>query len=155
MTENKKSPKDKWILIYFIAFFGVIFVVNAFFLYTATTTQTGLITKDAYKKGLHYNETLAQAKSQPALKDTLSFKGKTLRWTLIDSEGKKIKTAKVTAHIIRPIQDGHDFDITLSNKGNGIYEAILTLPFNGLWMAKLESQWNNQTYKTTHQFIKK
>lgn len=153
--EHVKHPKDKWILICFIAFFGVIIAVNSFFLYSAITTQTGVVTDDAYKKGLAYNDVLTQAKEQPNLKDKPSFEDRILRWTLINGQGKTINNADVTAHIIRPIQDGHDFNIKLKNKGNGVYEATLDLPFKGLWMAQLESKWNKQTYKTTYKFINK
>ena len=152
-VKKVKHPKDKWILIYFVVFFGVIFAVNAFFIYTATKTNTGVITEHSYKKGLAYNELLEQAKEQPSLKDNASFKNNILSWKLIDSNGREISNANVTAHIVRPIQDGYDFDVILSNKGNGLYETILDLPFKGLWTAKLESQWNKKTYKTTYKFI--
>lgn len=155
MKNIKNHPKDKWILICFLVFFGIIFTLDGIFVYTAITTQTGLVTDQAYEKGLNYNETLAQAKSQPILKDTVSFDDNVLSWQLIDNNDKKIETANVKARIIRPIQDGHDFDIVLDNKGEGIYQTTLTLPFEGLWMAKLESRWDKKTYKTTYQFIKK
>lgn len=152
MEENKKSPKDKYILYAFLGFFGTIFILDGIFVYTAISTQTGVVTERAYEKGLDYNKTLEQAKNQPQLKDKVTFDNKVLTWNLND---KNIQDAVVTAKIIRPIQDGYDFDIVLENKQNGIYEVILDLPLKGLWVAKLESQWNNKTYKTTHQFIVK
>ena len=55
---SKRSPKDKYILFAFLAFFGVIFVLDGIFVYTAISTQTGVIAEKAYEKGLNYNETL-------------------------------------------------------------------------------------------------
>lgn len=152
---NKVTPlrhdrkKDKYILFAFLAFFGVVFTVDAIFIYTAITTQTGIVTEKAYEHGLNYNKTLLEAKSQLNLNDKVSFNNGVLKWDL------DINNADVTARIIRPIQDGHDFNIVLNHKGNGIYEATLDLPFKGLWEVKLSSKWNNKTYKTTHQFIVK
>lgn len=149
MQTSTRSPKDKYILFAFLAFFGVVFIVDSIFIYTAITTQTGVVSEKAYEKGLKYNETLYEAISQPKVDDKVSFNDGVLRWDL------SVDNAKVVARIIRPIQDGHDFDIVLNPVANGVYEAVLTLPFNGLWEAKLSSTWNNKTYKTTHQFIVK
>lgn len=145
----KDKKKDKYILFSFLAFFGVIFTVDGFFIHTALTTQTGVVTDQAYERGLNYNKTLHAAKTQPSLNDKLSFDNGVLRWR------SNIKNAVVKARVIRPIQEGHDFDITLNHVGDGIYEATLDLPFRGLWEAKLDSQWDNKTYKTIHQFIVK
>lgn len=150
---QKDKKKDKYILFAFLAFFGVVFSVDAVFIHTALTTQTGVVTEQAYERGLNYNKLLNEANSQPDLKDDISFNNGVLRWNL------DISNAEVQARIIRPIQDGYDFDIVLNHKDNGIYEASLDLPFKGLWEAKLDSKWKNQgqwqTYKTTHQFIVK
>lgn len=160
MEENKKpgkeTKKDKYILFAFLGFFGVIFIVDAVFVSTALKTHRGVITEQAYEKGLNYNETLKEANEQPNLKDKVSFDdNNTLRWVLLNETGEPIIKAQVNAKIIRPIQEGHDFDVILSNKGNGIYEAVLELPFKGLWEVKLSSKWDNQTYKTTYQMIQK
>ena len=155
MEKSVRDPKDKYILFAFLAFFGVIFIVNGFFAYKAITTQPGVVTDKPYEKGLRYNEVLAQAKNQPNLRDKVTFNDGVLHWVLIDEDNKQINNAVSKARVIRPIQDGYDFDIILDYKGHGIYEAELDLPFKGLWVAKLESQWNKKTYKTTYKFIVK
>lgn len=157
--EKKKSPKDKYILFAFLAFFGIIFSVDAFFIYKAITTQTGVVSERAYEKGLHYNQILQEAEKQPLIEDKVIFENGVLGWDLRNLEDADEKSAEVTARIIRPIQEGYDFDVTLENKGNNIYQAQIDLPFKGLWEAKLERKWNGkegwQTYKTTYQFIVK
>jgi len=157
MTEDKKkSPKDKYILFAFLGFFGVIFMVDGFFIHKALTTQTGVVSERAYEKGLEYNEILKEAKTQPTLNDKITFENNILRW---DLNNQTIKNATVTAKIIRPIKEGHDFHVDLTSLDGNIYEVTLNLPFKGLWEAKLVSKWDNkgqwQTYKTTHQFIVK
>ena len=47
-----------------IAFFGVMVLVNAIFLYLAVSTFSGGDASNAYRKGLHYNETVEAAKRQ-------------------------------------------------------------------------------------------
>ncbi|HPF78049.1 MAG TPA: FixH family protein [Alphaproteobacteria bacterium] len=159
VTEKTRHPKDKYILFAFLGFFGVVFLLDGIFAYTAISTQTGLVTDQAYEKGLAYDVVLEEAKNQPKLNDTVSYDVPMLRWKLADEQGAPLLNATVTAKLIRPVQDGHDFDISLVHKGNGIYEAPLNLPYKGLWEAKLESQWtqDNQTktYKTTYRLIGK
>ncbi|HRX96484.1 MAG TPA: FixH family protein, partial [Bacteroidales bacterium] len=75
---------------------------------------------------------LEEAKNQPKLNDTVSYDVPMLRWKLADEQGAPLLNATVTAKLIRPVQDGHDFDISLVHKGNGIYEAPLNLPYKGL-----------------------
>ena len=58
--------KGRHVLLGFIAFFGVIFLANGIFLYYALETFGGGDTTDPYRKGLHYNETLAEAARQDA-----------------------------------------------------------------------------------------
>lgn len=147
--KKQDKKKDKYILFAFLAFFGVVFTVDAIFIHTALTTYTGVVTDKAYERGLNYNDTLNEANTQPELNDQVSFENGVLRWNL------GIEKAVVNARIIRPIQEGHDFDIVLNPVESGVYEAALNFPFKGLWEAKLSGKWNNKTYKTTYQFIVK
>lgn len=157
MTTKKKDSKDKWVLICFLAFFGTVFMVDGFFVYTAVTTQTGLVTEQAYEKGLAYNDILSQAEHQPDLIEKVSYDTPNLSWNILDKTGKAIKNATVTARIIRPVQDGFDFDVVLQHEGNGRYSASLSLPKKGAWVAKLDSRWESQKqtniYKTTYPFV--
>ena len=154
---KKRDPKDKWILICFLAFFGTVFAVDGFFVYTAITTQTGLVTEKPYEKGLAYNELLSQANNQPELNEKASYDTPNLSWKIADKAGNAIQNATVTARIIRPVQEGLDFDVVLRHVGGGRYSAPLSLPEKGAWVAKLDSKWESkeqqQTYKTTYPFV--
>jgi nitrogen fixation protein FixH len=55
------------VLLLLIAFFGVIFAVNTFFIVQAVTTFRGEDEQDSYLQGINYNQTLAQRKAQAAL----------------------------------------------------------------------------------------
>lgn len=140
---------DSW---YFVIFFTVIAILDGIFVYVAVTTQTGVVTENAYEKGLAFNKQLEQARAQPQLQETLSFENGMLRWQAKDESASLLENAAVTAKIIRPVQDGHDFETTLDYKGPGVYEAKLDLPFKGLWKAEINATWDNRHYQTSHSF---
>ncbi len=149
MSNGILAPeKGTWVLLSFIAFFAVIIAVNAVYIITAVNSHSGVITDKPYEKGLAYDETLESAKSQPELNQKANFKNGVLRWELKAADGVPID-AKVTAHLVRPVKKGYDFDITFDHKGNGIYEAKPDLPLKGKWEAQLKAQWDKTSqYKT-------
>lgn len=153
MSGHIPHPKDKWIPWYFVIFFAVIAILDGVFVYMAVSTQTGLVTEQAYEKGLAFDDILATARSQPDIQQDISYIGGVLRWKMAEKEGRPITNAAVSAQIIRPVQDGHDFAITLEHKGKGVYEATPTLPLPGLWQAKLSGKWNNKQYQRAYEFI--
>lgn len=147
MEAPVQDPKDKWMPRYFIIFFAVIALVNGIFIYVAISTQTGIVTEQPYEKGLAFNDTLEKARLQPKLENKLSYKNGILRWQI------PIENASVTAMIVRPVQAGHDFEVTFANMGNGVYEVTPETPLSGLWAAKLKATWDNKTFQTQHNFI--
>ena len=155
MSETVKNLSGKFVAWCFISFFALIVVVNGIFAYKAVTTLPGVVTKNAYEKGLAYNDMLEKARSQPKISQQVSYDDGALRWELIDKQGAFIINAVVDARIIRPIKDGNDFDIGLKHMGEGVYEAEISLPFKGLWEARLSSKWDNKQYQTSYQFIAK
>ncbi len=147
---DKKDPRDKWIPYYFVAFFAVVAFLDSIFVYTAITTQTGVVTENPYEKGLDYNTVIEEAKAQPSIENTVTYEDGKLKWSL------PMEDAVASAFIVRPIQDGHDFEIALQHTGNGIYEADPEIPFKGLWTARLSAKWDkNKQFRATHDFIVK
>ncbi len=147
MEQAVKDPRDKWIPRYFVIFFVVIALLDGFFVYMAVSTQTGVVVKQPYQKGLAFNDTLEKARTQPDLKHSVSYSDGVLRWAL------PMEEASVVAHIIRPVQDGHDFNIKLTHTGGGVYEAKPEMPLPGVWTAKLKATWNNNTFQTSHDLM--
>jgi len=147
MAEALQKNSGRVILMYFVGFFAVIIVVNSIFIYSALSTHSGVVTEQPYKKGLAFNETLAKAKAQPALEHEVFYDDGVLRWKL------PVENASVTASIVRPVQEGHDFNIALKHTGSGVYEVKTELPLHGVWTANLKATWDNQQFQTTHDFI--
>lgn len=148
------SPeKGTWVLLIFLAFFGVIITVNGIFLYSAISSNSGVVTQDPYRKGVAYNDTLEAAQNQIDLNDHVTFENNVLRWTLRDQNNAPIAADIVSAKIVRPIKSGDDFEVILTQISVGIYEAKLDLPHAGQWTAQMKATWNNQSYQTRHPFI--
>ena len=146
--------KGTWVLLSFITFFGVIVAVNTFFIMMALNTHSGVVTKQAYEKGLAYDETLEAARAQPSLYQQASFEDGVLRWVLRDESGRAL-SAEITARLVRPVDDGQDFEVDLAVVENGVYEIDLDLPMRGRWDALLKAEWNNKHYQTRFPFTAK
>ena len=70
LTEAEESKKyGKRVLIILISFFAVFASVDAFFIYKALKTQPGVVTENAYERGLNYNDLLKEAREREAKKN--------------------------------------------------------------------------------------
>lgn len=62
---QEKSRKDgKIVLMAFVGFFVTFAAVDAYFVYKALSTHTGVVVENAYEQGLKFNDLLAKAKKQ-------------------------------------------------------------------------------------------
>jgi nitrogen fixation protein FixH len=62
-SEKTQSRKDGFLVLWsLLAFFAVFSSVNAFFVYKAVTTNTGVVVENAFEQGVHYNDIIAKAK---------------------------------------------------------------------------------------------
>ena len=74
MSVQNKTPKNgQFILLCFLGFFGFIGAVDAYFVYTALATNTGMVTEQPYEKGLAYNDILNKAKHQPEMMHNIYY----------------------------------------------------------------------------------
>lgn len=130
------------VLFAFLAFFGVIIAVNVVMVYSALSTFNGIETPDAYRKGLAYNQTLAEEASQASLgwsgKLELSADRK-LRLTLTDKAGQPVPGLAVSAKLGRPATDREDEALQLAEVSPGLYEAAAGKVAAGNWVVALEA----------------
>ena len=138
MTEEKRPTPSK-IPYIFVAFFAVIFLVNAAFIYFSNKTWRGIVTEDSYQKGLHYNDTLKQVETQKNLGWKTAIKYKNLGAAkgaisveALDKNSAIIKGAKVYINCKRPTQEGFDFAQELKFDGTS-HKAEITFPLKGQW----------------------
>lgn len=153
MTGARRMSDGKVILLCFIGFFSLIILVNVVFIYVATSSNTGVITENAYEKGLAYNKILSAAKNQPDLNTKAAYNNGKLTWAVTGPDGQPLTDGNASALMVRPIKDGNDFSLSLKETGPGIYEADADFPAQGLWEAKLEIKWDNNRYHTSQSLL--
>lgn len=146
-----RKPVDKWIPWLVVLFFMVFMCVDAVMVTLAITTQTGLVTEEAYEKGLDYNKTIAAAAAQAKLgwKDKISLEGNILSYSLKDKTGNFPAGADVRAKISRPTQDGYDFEIPLHKISTSTYETEVSFPLPGTWNVRIFVKWPDQQYQSS------
>lgn len=151
MTTASARKSDKWIPWYFVLFFAVFIVVDVIFATMAMRTHSGVVSEQAYEKGLAFNETLSAARDQAQFikRETASYQGSMLAWRITGQDGQPLRGAKVTAHLVRRVQEGYDFTVSLAEDTPGHYTAKPGFPLPGEWVARLEMTWNNKTFRTT------
>ncbi len=147
-------PSDKWIPWYFVAFFVGLAVVNAIFIYIATSTHSGVVTENAYSEGLSYNETIAAVEAQEALgwQSNIQIEGNMLKFELNDGRDK-IKSASVIAEFVNPTREGMDFIIDLTETDQGFYEGVIPGDIIGQWDIRVKTVWQQTQYQTSKRII--
>ncbi len=133
-------PSDRFIPWYFVLFFGFLSVVFGSFAYIAHTTHPGVVTEQAYEKGLQYNALIAQADAQARLGWSSSIAvaraaagGSRLSFSLRDAKGNPVAGMSVNAVVARPSRQALDFRVALAEQSPGVYAADIHPPAAGLW----------------------
>jgi nitrogen fixation protein FixH len=156
----RPSRIDRWIPWIFAAFALVVLAANGAMIAIALSTWPGLETADAYNKGLAHNQTLEAARAQAALgwRAELAFaqtgerKGR-LELRLEDAASAPIERADVRASLIRPAQHGHDFDMSLEPRGNGLYAGEVVVPLPGIWNVRLRIEGRQQVFRLQQRIV--
>lgn len=135
------------VLLGFVAFFGCIFVVNGSMIYSALSTNTGLVANEPYRKGLHYNDRIAAAERQ-ALLDwresvTLDRDG-TVTVRLTAGEDRPVPGLALGAVVGRPATNRQDHAIVLSETAPGVYSGRMASLEPGAWLVSLEARAEKQ-----------
>ena len=142
-TRPDRVIEGRHVLLGLIAFFGIMVLANAVFLYLAVSTFSGGDTSNAYRKGLHYNETLAAEKRQAerGWRTELAYDDKNGQLTLkvLDQAAAPITGLHVGAKLERPATDREDRRVTLKELSEGVYAATIDLA-PGVWVIAIASR---------------
>jgi nitrogen fixation protein FixH len=126
-----------------LAFFAVVFAVNAYFIRVALSTHTGVVANEPYRKGLQYNERIAADSRQSGLgwksEVLLEAKNEVLSFTLSDASGLPVRGLTVTANVGRPVSSGEDVTLKLAETSPGIYSAEAKSLSQGAYIASIEA----------------
>lgn len=153
---------NRWVPWMFVLAFLVVGAVNAVFVYLAIHSHTGLVTEQAYEKGLAFNQTLAKAEAMKALGWNFSVELTSediLSVRLVDKSGNPIQKAQVKGRMVRPVKSGYDYEVSLAEqtKGgvSGIYQVLLRPPLRGSWTVHLVATQNGQSFEKSEALVLK
>lgn len=156
---SKKPKSRSKIPYFFLAFFAVFITVDMFYIYIANKSWRGVAIQNSYHKGLNYNQTINQSKTQAKLgwqvKISLEPMGNNisrLRIDLKDAQNNPIQNAEISADFKRPTQEGYDFSSTIDFDGKA-YVKELSFPLKGQWNIELTVTKNGQIFKTAQRRI--
>ncbi|MGE0754327.1 MAG: FixH family protein [Alphaproteobacteria bacterium] len=154
-AQTGMQPRDKWIPWYFVVFFLLLFILDGIFVYLALSSHRGVVTEQAYQKGLQYNETVEAANQQAALgwQGAITHENGAVLFALRDAQETPISKARVTAYFSRPTQAGSDFSLTLDSLQKGLYGKTVSFPVKGQWDVKIVATWNQQQYQQRRRIL--
>ncbi len=141
MTAHKNKNSGWPILGMFVLFFATFCCVDAYFVYKALSTNTGIVEKDYYKRGLEYDRILQQAKNQESYASEVIAEQDLLQFSLLNAAGVPIEKAIVSAQYMRPVGDKTDFTVDLAVIQDGRYESAISLPQRGAWIIRIKATW--------------
>lgn len=140
--EPDAKLKGWHVLLIMLAFFGVMFIVNGIFLYSAITSFPGEDVEKSYAQGLDYNHTLEARRAQEAQGWTVGA-GLDAGKLIVEvgaMEGQPVSMLDVHATIRRAVTAEEDIVLTLAPAGRrGIYEADVPELTAGRWEILIEA----------------
>ena len=141
-TSSATGIAGRHVLWGLIGFFGVIFAVNAIFVYAAEETFSGGDTSDPYRKGLDYNATLraAERQTERGWQTEIAYDAKTGRLALnfVDKSALPITGLGINATLSRPATDKEDRRVAMVETTPGVYAGTVSLA-PGLWVLSVAS----------------
>ncbi|MEQ1716721.1 MAG: FixH family protein [Hyphomicrobium sp.] len=151
MSDNAKSARPavgfiitgRHVLFAMLAFFGIIFAVNAYLMNMALSTHSGVVANEPYRKGLKYNERISASERQADLgwrdEITLAAGGDRISIGITDKDGKAVSGLIINATIGRPASGSEDVSVTLAEGSAGRYDATIPRRTAGSYIASIEA----------------
>lgn len=150
----------RWIPLLFILFFLGLFVVTGNFVRLALTTFPGLVSTNAYERGLAYDEVIAAEEAQAEQGWQIEFnlpelsgEGQVAGLTLVDGDGNTLAGANVIMVAERMTRYAQQVRVTLSDQGNGLYEAPIEFPISGRWFVSVLADVDGARHFETHEIF--
>ncbi|PHQ66563.1 MAG: hypothetical protein COB93_11835 [Sneathiella sp.] len=139
LTRRHRELTGRHVAMMLAGFFGVMFAVNAVFVYFALGSFSGLSVDEAYQRGLTYNQELARSEDQDARhwQQELVFvqtgdDAGTLTLKLMNDAGRKLEDITLSGTLRRPVVDIGDSPVEFRYTDGG-YAADLLFAKKGQW----------------------
>lgn len=139
-------------LLWFLGFFGFMFVVNGIFLWAAITSFPGEDVKKSYLTGLDYNREIARRAMQAEQGWRAEIGliegaagGHELHTRLLQEDGTALPVFATTAMMRHPTDTALDRALELSAIGGGEYSAPLSDILPGIWSVVITADVDPET----------
>jgi nitrogen fixation protein FixH len=130
---NADRPREltgRAVLMWFIAFFGVVFAINGIMVKAATSTFGGVETQSSYKAGLQFEQEATRARAQDELHwqveghvERNAGGAAALDVSVRDALGKPVPGIIAEARLAHPADERLDRDIVLTIAGLGAFHG--------------------------------
>jgi nitrogen fixation protein FixH len=128
---KQRELTGRTVLIYMVAFFGVIGAANAFLIHAATSTFGGVEVESSYRAGLKFQQELDAARAQDALNWSVSARlarraagDAELSLTVRDRNGVPLSGLEAAARLTHPADSRRDHAILLKTVGAGRFAGL-------------------------------
>jgi nitrogen fixation protein FixH len=148
---GQRAMTGRHTLLWFLAFFGAMFVVNGIFLWTAITTFPGEDVKKSYLTGLDYNRELArrayQAEAGWQAEAGLVQEGgvSQVEARFLTRDGAPLEVITAEAQLRHPADTAFDRTVTLTALGAGAYAGSIEPLAPGQWTIVVRADLDPQT----------
>jgi nitrogen fixation protein FixH len=146
-SASSRAITGRKVLVYMIAFFGVVFAVNAVMIKVALDTMPGLEVESAYRASLAFNgeaqAALAQAERAWRVEAHVERNGEgraSLRVAARDREGTPLTGLAFSARLAHPADKRLDRFVDLNERETGIYRGAVGDLAPGGWDLVLEAE---------------
>lgn len=136
-----------------VGFFAVVIAVNVLMARLASATFGGVVVENSYVASQHFNRWLKEANAEQAL----GWKGAMERddagratFSLVDSAGKPIGAARVSAVAEHPLGQRPQMPLELHEVQTGIYAAPLEA---GRWRLRVTVEAEGKTWRTVGEVL--
>jgi nitrogen fixation protein FixH len=160
-SEEAHRLTGRMVLLYLVAFFGVIMSVNGVMIYEALSTMTGVDTDSAYQAGRMFERDVIMAKAQDArhwrvdAQVTASLSGAQLEVTARDEAGHPLTGMQASAALERPTDRRLDRNIELVEDSPGRFQGR-ALVIAGQWDLVIEiSRHGEQLFRSKNRVVLK
>lgn len=148
-----RRPREltgRMVLACFVAFFGIVFTMNAVLVRAASSSFGGVETESSYKAGLAFKNDIAAAQAQDALHWAVDAsvrpEGDATRVTITarDAESKALNGVEAAARLSHPTDRRRDITLELVEFAPGRFQSLSPVA-QGQWDLVIELKRRDET----------
>ena len=164
-TGNTRAPRPitgRMVLVWLVAFFGIVFAVNGVLIHQALSTLTGVDTDSAYQAGRRFEQEVAMAKAQEARHWQIDAKvtpasdgGSRIDIVARDAAGRPLSGLALSATFERPTDRRLDRDVAVAEDEPGHFHGNAAIAA-GQWDLILElTRQGEQMFRSRNRIVLK